>query len=335
MKIQYIAVTSASPLSVCDYINFLVAAQCDVSCVKAAECFSSNGVVISHDSLNRFLTRQSLPPETLWCEVEPFVEKRNGWLIADDTVLDKIHSRKMELTYFQWSGNHRKVIRGIGLITLVWTDGTSTFPIDYRIYNKDNDQLSKNDHLRSMLQTAADRGFIPYFVMFDSWYACIKNLKFIRKLGWRFFCRIKKNRLVNPDKTGNVPVSFLTVPDDGMVVHMKEYGFVKIFHSKDAVGRGRYWVTNCLEMNYMGRKNLQVICWAIENYHRALKDACGIDKCKIRKEIGQRNHINCSLRAFIRLQAGEKELDITIYNAKWEIVKDAIRAYVQNPKYAL
>jgi hypothetical protein len=328
-------VTSATPLSACDYINFLVAAQCDVSCVKAAECFSTNGAVISHDSLNRFLTRQSLPPETLWCEVEPFVERRNGWLIVDDTVLDKVYSQKMGLTYFQWSGNHHKVIKGIGLITLVWTDGTNTFPIDYRIYDKDGDKLSKNDHLRSMLQTANDRGFVPYFVMFDSWYSCNKNLKFIRRLGWRFFTRIKKNRQVNPDRTGNVPVSSLVIPDDGIVVHMKEYGFVKVFHSKNKAGRDRYWITNCFEVDYMGRKNLQAICWAIENYHRALKELCGVDKCKIRNELGQRSHINCSLRAYVRLEVVHKEQNISIYSAKWDIIRDTIGAYVQEPKYAL
>jgi hypothetical protein len=84
-----------------DYINFLVAAQCDVSCVKAAECYSNNEIVIAHDKINRFLTMQSLTPETLWNEVEPYVKKRSGWLIVDDTVIDKIHSKQIELTYYQ------------------------------------------------------------------------------------------------------------------------------------------------------------------------------------------------------------------------------------------
>ena len=74
-----------------DYINFLVAAQCDVSCVKAAECYSETGIVVAHDKINRFLTRQSLTPEMLWDEVERYVEKRSGWLILDDTVIDKTH----------------------------------------------------------------------------------------------------------------------------------------------------------------------------------------------------------------------------------------------------
>lgn len=291
--------------------------------------------LLSANSFNRFLTRQSLDSETLWSEVEPFVEKRNGWLIVDDTVLDKIHSKKIELTYFQWSGNHRKVVKGIGLITLVWTDGTNTFPIDYRIYDKDGDKLSKNDHFRAMLQTAYNRGFVPYFTMFDSWYACLANLKLLRKFGWRFFSRAKKNRLVNPDNTGNVPVSSLTIPEDGMEVHMKAYGFIKLFKSKNKKGNDRYWITDCFEVDYAGRKNLQAICWAIENYHRDLKELCGIDKCKIRKEIGQRNHINCSLRAYVRLEVAENVGNISIYNAKWSIIRDAIGRYVQEPKYAL
>jgi len=194
-------VVLSPPLSDCDYINFLVAAHCDVSCVKAAKCFSGNGVVITHDRFNRFLTRQSLTPETLWNEVEPFIEKQTGWFVLDDTVIDKIYSVKIALTYFQWSGNHHKVVKGIGLITLVWTDGTSTFPIDYRIYDKDGDNLSKNEHFRTMLQTAALRGFQPYFVLFDSWHSGIENLKFIDKPGWRWFSRIKKNRMLLRTKT--------------------------------------------------------------------------------------------------------------------------------------
>ena len=284
---------------------------------------------------NRFLTRQSLTTETLWAEVEPFVEKRNGWFVLDDTVIDKVHSKKIALTYFQWSGNQHKVIKGIGLITLVWTDGTSTFPIDYRIYDKDGDHLTKNDHFRAMLRTAAERGFQPYFVSFDSWYASTANLKFIDKLGWQWFSRVKKNRMVNPDDTENQPVASLTISEDGEVVHMKKYGFIKLFHSVNKAGKDRYWATNCLTMDATGRRNLQAIAWSIENYHRALKELCCVEDCKIRKEAGQRNHINCSLRAYIRLEAVQQQQDITIYRAKWEIIRSAITEYVRQPKYAL
>ena len=317
------------------YIHFLVAATCDVSCVKAAECYSDMGIVVSHDKFNRFLTRQSLYPETLWNEVASHIQKRNGWLILDDTVIDKIHSERIELACFQWSGKHHKVVKGIGLVTLVWTDGTDTFPVDYRIYHKEDDDLSKNDHFRAMIQTAFDRGFHPYVVMFDSWYSGIDNLKFIDRFGWYWYSRVKKNRMVNPDKTGNRPVSDLTIPDDGIVVHMKKYGFVRVFHSVNKDGRSRYWVSNYLNMDYEDRRNLQAICWSIENYHRDLKELCCVEDCKIRKAAGQSNHINCSIRAYVRLKVVAVQEKITIYDAKWEITKPAITEYLKNPKYAL
>ena len=116
---------------------------------------------------------------------------------------------------------------------------------------------------------------------------------------------------------------------------MKKYGFIKLFHSVNKAGKDRYWATNCLIMDAIDRRNLQAIAWSIENYHRALKELCCVENCKIRKELGQRNHINCSLRAFIRLEAVQQQHDITIYQAKWEIVRAAIGEYVRNPKYAL
>jgi hypothetical protein len=71
-----------------------------------------------------------------------------------------------------------------------------------------------------MLNTAKERGFSPEFVLFDTWYSSIKNLKAIRKKGWHWLTRLKKNRLVNPDNTCNVAIELLTIPPEGMIVHL-------------------------------------------------------------------------------------------------------------------
>ena len=100
------------------------------------------------------------------------------------------------MTYYQWSGKHHKIVKGIGLISLVWTDGEVTYPLDYRLYDPDDDEKTKNGHFREMIQTAINRGFSPYLVLFDSWYSGIENLKFLRNLGLNWFTRLKKNRHV-------------------------------------------------------------------------------------------------------------------------------------------
>ena len=57
-----------------------------------------------------------------------------------------------------------------------------------------------------MLDKAEERGFKPEFVLFDTWYASVKNLKTIGKKEWHFLTRLKNNRLVNPDNKRNVPL---------------------------------------------------------------------------------------------------------------------------------
>nr|WP_155396439.1 hypothetical protein [Methanosarcina barkeri] len=41
--------------------------------------------------------------------------------------------------------------------------------------------------------------------------------------------------MVNPDNKGNVPLETVDIPPEGLVVHLKAYGFVKVFRivSKD------------------------------------------------------------------------------------------------------
>lgn len=122
--------------------------------------------------------------------------------MLDYTTLDKPYAKKMALVTHHWSGKYQAVVRGINLLTLLWTDGERYLPCDYRLYEKASDGLSKNDHFHTIVQVAHKRGFIPEGVVFDSWYSGLDNLKHLRRLGWRRFTRLKSNRLDNPDGHG-------------------------------------------------------------------------------------------------------------------------------------
>ncbi len=144
-----------------DYINFLIAAQRVFSTVEAAET-SPDERAPAHDAYTRL--RQRLPPDSaaLWSEVEPLVERTQGVLVIDDSTLDKPYASKMALVTRHWSGKHKRVGQGINLISLVWTDTDARLPCDFRIYNKVQDGLSKNDHFQHMIQAAHHRGFEPH-----------------------------------------------------------------------------------------------------------------------------------------------------------------------------
>ena len=212
-----------------DYINFLIAASNIYSCTEAARCYPSTTNSPSHDCFTRILQKQPSDTEPLWNEVRKFIKLKEGYLIVDDTTLDKPYSEKIGFVRYQWSGKHHRSVKGIGLVTLLWTDGNKIIPVDFRIYDIDEDEKTKNDHFRDMLDKAKERGFEPKYIMFDIWYASIKNLKAIKKKQWHFLTRLKSNRLANPDNTKNIPLETIDIPPKGIVVHLKGYDFVKVF----------------------------------------------------------------------------------------------------------
>src|SRR4051812_45467966 len=151
-----------------DYIDFLVATPRAVSCVEAARVQPHHPAAPAHDAFTRLLHRLIPDPAALWQEVEPLVERTEGILVGDDSTLDKPYAAKIDLVTRHWSGKHHAVVEGINLITLVWTDGDRIIPIDYRVYDKARDGITKNEHFLAMLLTAHARGFRPACVVFDS-----------------------------------------------------------------------------------------------------------------------------------------------------------------------
>src|SRR5205085_3350076 len=101
---------------------FLIAAPGPVSCTEAARVQPDSDRAPAHDAFTRLLTRIEPDPEALWAEAEPLVEKARGVLVIDDSTLDKPYARHIDLVTRHRSGKHRDVVRGINLITLLWTD---------------------------------------------------------------------------------------------------------------------------------------------------------------------------------------------------------------------
>ena len=318
-----------------DYINYLVASPRVVSGTEAARVQPDQANPPAHDAFTRLLHRLEPDPATLWAEAAPQVRRGQGVLVLDDSTLDKPYARQIGLLTRHWSGKHRRVVQGINLLTLLWTDGEALIPCDYRLDEKAVDQLSKNDHFRAMLATALARGFTPDCVVFDSWYASLANLKAIRGHGWRWVTQLKANRLVNPDGSGNRPLGECAITEAGTRVHLQGYGFVLVFLIVLPDGDREYWATNDLTMGALTRRKYAEFAWGIEVYHRGLKQHCGAERAEVRAARAQRNHINCAIRAFLRLEQHRLVTGVSWWEAKTAIIREAIRLYLAHPRYTL
>jgi len=318
-----------------DYIDFLVASPKAVNCTEASRVQPPAPDPPAHDAFTRLLHRLEPDPETLWEEAKPLVHRAGGVLVLDDSTLDKPYARKMDLVTRHWSGKHRSVVRGINLLSLLWSDGDRGIPCDYRIYDKAGDGLSKNEHFRALLRAARERGFAPRCVLFDSWYSGLENLKAVRDCGWTFLTRLKDNRLVNPDRRGLRPICQADIAASGTAVWLQGFGLVRVFKIVAPDGGIEYWATNDPDMDEWVRRQYAEWSWAIESYHRGLKQCCGVERAQVRAGRAQRNHIGMAVRAFLRLEHHFYTTGISWYEAKARVVREAVRASLARPLYKL
>lgn len=243
-------------------------------------------------------------------EVKLHINLIGGTLSGDDTVIDKPYSdpNLTELIGYFWSGLHHRPIKGINLITLYYTDPEGkSVPVNYRIYNKQEGK-TKNDYLREMIKEVLGWGIQPKIVTGDAWYSSRDNLKFLKNQGLGFLMGIAKNRTVSIKPGEHTQIQNLEIPNEGLVVHLKKFGLVKVFRKTFKNETKRYYVMYLPDSESFKQTALQDFNqlhsthWGIECYHRAIKQLCGISRFMVRNSEAIRTHFFCSIRAFTQLE---------------------------------
>lgn len=312
------------------YIGFLLSEPNSVSCCRLGEILS-----ISHDSVNRFLNRESYTGRDLYDEASPTLNLTGGTLSVDDSVLDKPYSHRMDLVSYFWSGKHHRSVKGINLVTLYCTDRQGNHqPINFRVVDK-NEGKTKNDYFLDMLTEVLSWGLKPAMVTGDSWYSSVKNLKQIKNHRLGFLFGVESNRLVSLEKGTWVPVRTLDIPDDGLVVWLKEFGYVKLFRTKLKDQFRHYGVALPKEeetkaFDHKSFTEQHDRHWKIEQYHRAIKQVCHIERFQVRSQGAIKNHIFAAICGFVQLQKMCFAETIThCYSIQRDLFKEVIASFIE------
>lgn len=313
------------------YSNFLIANHNRFSGLELSKLTQE----MAHDAVNRWLLNSSFTPSDLWSDVKHMVDIKTGYLIGDDTLLEKKYSYQNELVKKQYSGNLHQLEKGISLVNLLWTGnlGEEYVPVDYRVYKKEFDDKTKNDHFRDMLKRAKNRDFCPIYVLFDTWYASVDNLKFITKkdkLNWHFICSLAFNRQVSVVKNEYIAIADLGLTDKQVKrVWLKEYGFVLVCKTVDKKGDDTYMATSDLSLTdydeFISHYDQR---WQVEEFHRGIKQTTGIEKCYSIKSQSQKTHIFASFNAFLKLEKSRIKSNISWYEQKALISRTAAMGYL-------
>lgn len=315
------------------YMGFLMSEPKSTNCGRLAEVMG-----ISHDSVNRFLLREAYEPEDLFNEAKSMLNLAGGTLSVDDSVLDKPYSQRMELVAYFWSGKHHRVVKGLNLITLYYTDlqGRS-LPVNYRVYDK-GDNKTKNDYFLEMFEQVLSWGLEPGFMTGDSWYSSVSNLKTVRDHRLGFLFGVESNRRVSVEKGHWVQVQQLDVPPEGRQVWLREFGEVKLFRTRLKDQLRHYMVflpsTDVDRYTSFGQSEFEKVHhqhWRIEQYHRLIKQVCNIERFQVRGKVPILNHIFAALCSYVYLQQMQfTDLISNAYQWQRELYKDIVASFVSN-----
>ncbi|NES71829.1 MAG: hypothetical protein F6K24_44815 [Okeania sp. SIO2D1] len=120
------------------YCQYLISSQKNYTITNLADHLEK----VSHDQINRYLKNIDLGTESLWQNVrKEIVTAEDGYLIFDDTVINKKYSQQIDseaplkeaLVRRQYSGNEHRVVRGIGIVNCLYFNPQSSSILDDRL----------------------------------------------------------------------------------------------------------------------------------------------------------------------------------------------------------
>lgn len=329
------------PFGVEDYCQYLVSSQTNYTLTHYAEHVEN----VSHDLVNLFLKKERLTASHVWRQVkDDIVASPEGYIIFDDTVLDKSHSKKIDSVRWQYSGNAHDIIRGIGLLNCVYVNpNTEQFwIIDYRIFDPGKDGKTKVDHVKDMLNNVVYHKQLAFkTVLMDSGYANYQLMLHIHQLGKLFYCPLKKNRLARPLNSDEhyKAVTELTWDENsrshGQVIQLKNMPKeipLRLFSISVSTNRIDFVVTN--DTNQSCADDTKTICairWYVEQFHREIKQLTGIEQCQCRQQRIQRNHIACAIQVWVFLKRIAHQTKETVYHIKRNLMRQYLIKELAKP----
>jgi hypothetical protein len=330
------------PFDKLDYCQYLLSSQTNYTLTNYAEHVTT----VSHDLINQFLRTKRLTAASVWRHVKKaIVPSVHGYIVFDDTVLDKSYSRKIDSVRWQYSGNAHGVIRGIGLLNCIYINPETEefWVIDYRVFDPDKDGKTKVTHVKEMLTNAIHHKHLPFkTVLMDTWYANHQLMLHIHDEGKLFYCPIKKNRLAKLPGSEDAyqPVTKLRWSEqhhaEGQFVQLKNMPAsipLKLFSIAVSTHRIDFVVTNDTSQSCADdTKKICAIRWFIEQFHREIKQLTGIEKCQCRKQRIQRNHIACAMHVWIHLKKLAYQTKRTVYQIKQNLLREYLKNELQKPQ---
>lgn len=315
----------------------------------------------SHDKVTRFLSERAYTSKDLWKEVKPIAKKiqsEEGFLIFDDTIQEKAWTDENEIICWHHDHCQGRSVKGINLLNAVYHHHDVSLPVAFEIVKKPHlfsdiktrqikraSEITKNEHLRHMLDTCVANGLKFGTVLVDCWFAATENFEHILKKSKHFIAALKSNRLIalseQDKKQGRfMRIDALSLTDKQTVRgwlkgFSKEVLFVRrIFTNKD----GSTGILNlvCSNLTLDGEQSSTIYQkrWKVEEFHKSLKSNAALAKSPTRTTTTQNNHVFMSIYAVFKLECLKIKLKLNHFALRTKLLIKATQiAFAQLQKF--
>jgi hypothetical protein len=231
-----------------------------------------------------------------------------GYLIIDDTTINKEYAKIIECCHWLWSTNGSRFIFGYNIVVLMWSSDTITIPLKWSFYKKESlkkDQITKIDlALELMAYVKKDLCLATIEIMFDSFYSAESILKRCEEYEWHYYTKVRSNRTLD----GKQVQKHFRNP------YWEKTGTLSCKLKARVIRHGkRYFLTNNFELpkkeiiaSYDSR-------WKIEEVFRMVHDRLGLDECASRSFVAQSTHTTFVMTAYTILASQKTGSELSVY----------------------
>ena len=317
----------------------------------------------SHDIFTKHLLLDDTldDDKRLWKSIKPFLRnyenEDSGCILIDDMLMHKPWTKTNDIVCWHYDHVSQRMEKGILMLNFHYTDASGiSIPLGYEIITKTEEKWSdeyqknvkkslytKNEIMQDKLHILHYNNEMKYkYILFDKWFASIKNLVFIEEeLKKKFVCPMKSNRkialtLEAKNKGKYVNISSIDIEGgSSRLIYLEGYNkplrLIKqvVKNGDDGESIYLYLVTNDIDLSFDKILEIYKRRWKIEEYHKSLKQNLKIEHSPTKVETSQRNHIYLSVCGFIKLEKLRLNYKMNHFAIKEKIYIEALKVAYQ------
>lgn len=312
------------------------------------------GGSISHDQIQRLLSKERLGSAELWQIVKPYVrqiQQDTGVMIIDDSLAEKPYTDENEIICWHYDHSQDRSVKGINFVTCLYHASGYSLPVgfsivektDYYVDKKDGKQkrrspISKNQYYRELLTTAKRNQIPVQYVLSEVWYSAADNMMFIKHdLNKDFIMPLKANRKVALSEQAKrdgqwIRLDQLTLEaNTPLEIYLESVDFPltlvkQVFANEDGSTGIQYLVSSDTSLSADQMTTLYRKRWNVEPYHKSLKQNASLEKSPTQTVMSQTNHLFASLYAYIKLEWLRKTTKLNHFALKSKLYFAALQS---------